>query len=373
MLSFNISKEILTKLQELSKSISKTYQEAQTLEENELSYIRKNVFISNLGASTRIENAVLTNSEIEWVDTTLTEDSKTTAFESKKELIKNKLSKDKERSIEEVVGCRSMLNLILKEGKDFYPLTEVTIRGLHKELLRFYSKAISYSGAYKKKTNSVVRISGSKKYPVLSTAMPGEETQEAMKELIAWYNGTILTSAWTIAVATEFVFRFLAIHPFQDGNGRLGRALFHLVLLQSPNPTLSFLLPYLPLDRHIEKERESYYSVLRRCSEGKFLLDSTRYTYAPFLNFMTEVIISSLQDFQFYRKRYNDFIKLSESAYTVLKCFKEYPEKKLQIRSIIAETNLPRRTINDSLNKLQEKKFIQRYGQGASTRYQLIF
>ena len=44
---------------------------------------------------------------------------------------------------------------------------------------------------------------------------------------------------WPLLVATEFVFRFLAIHPFYDGNGRLGRALFILALLQSVDKYLA--------------------------------------------------------------------------------------------------------------------------------------
>ncbi len=69
-------------------------------------YLNRFALIGNVGASTRIENAVLTDNKIEWVDTTLYGDSKVTAFDEKKLYILDKLSKDKERSIEEVVGCR---------------------------------------------------------------------------------------------------------------------------------------------------------------------------------------------------------------------------------------------------------------------------
>ena len=62
-----------------------------------------------LGVSTRIENAVLTDQEIAWVDTTLSASGKTTAFEEKKQAILDKFSKDRERSIEAVVGCREVL------------------------------------------------------------------------------------------------------------------------------------------------------------------------------------------------------------------------------------------------------------------------
>ena len=373
MLSYKIPNNLIVKLRELSKSFALLQQEAESLSSDELDYIKRSSLISNIGASTRIENAVLTNAEIDWIDTTLTKDGKTTAFYDQQGCIEDKLSKDKERSIEEVVGCRAMLNLIYEEGREFFPLSEVTLRGLHKELLRYYDKADEYSGSYKQKPNSVVRVSGSKEYPVLTTAEPGVETQDAMAELIKWYNNILPEHPWTIAVAIELVFRFLAIHPFQDGNGRLGRGLLSLVLLQSPDSTLAFMIPYLPIDRYIEKERENYYLVLRKCSDGKFLKDPTKYQYHHFLRFMINVIQGAISDFKFYQIRYDNYQKLSESAHAVLSCFKEYPERRLQIKLILQETGLPRRTANDALKQLVNKEFIQRYGQGAGIRYQLIF
>lgn len=373
MISFTIPDKLVIKLRKLSEILANTKQIAETLSGQELDYIKRNVFISNVGASTRIENAVLTNAEIDWLDTTLSEDGKTTAYDACRELIHNKLSKDKERSIDEVVGCRAMLNLIYKEGVDLFPLTEVTIRGLHKELLRYYAKANYHSGGYKKHPNSVVRRVGKIEQPVFITASPGLETQEAMSELVRWYNEALLQHPWSVAVATEFVFRFLTIHPFQDGNGRLGRGLFYLSLLQSPDKTLSFLVPYLPIDRHIEKEREDYYYVLRRCSDGIFLKDFTKYEYEHFLRFMIGVITNAVADFHFYRNRYERYQKLSDGARSVIACFKEFPESRLQIKMIVEQTDLPRRTVNDAIKTLLEKEFIQRYGQGAGIRYQLIF
>ena len=72
-----------------------------------------------IGASTRIENALLTDSEIDWLDTILTQDGKTTALEANRDLIENKLSKDRERSIEEVAGCRQLLLSIYESASQF--------------------------------------------------------------------------------------------------------------------------------------------------------------------------------------------------------------------------------------------------------------
>ena len=152
-----------------------------------------------------------------------------------------------------------MLQLIYEQASEFVPLTEMTVRGLHHELLQFYESAKHYRGRYKVASNSVVQrdMATGEQFPVLQTSPPGPLTDSAMTDLLRWYNDSLSGYPWTIAIATEFVFRFLAIHPFQDGNGRLGRGLYLLTLLQSPDETLKNVVPFLPIDRHIEKRREA--------------------------------------------------------------------------------------------------------------------
>jgi Fic family protein len=207
----------------------------------------------------------------------------------------------------------------------------------------------------------------------LETSPPGPITEAAMRDLVGWYNDILPAHAWTVAVAVEFVFRFLAIHPFQDGNGRIARGLFLLALLQSPDESLRAVAPYLPIDRHIEKQREDYYITLRRCSGGKFHLDPSIYEYDPFLRFMIKVLNSSLDNIELYRKRYESLRALPPAAVTVLNCFKERPETRLQTREIVEDTGFARSTITDALRLLTKQGLIQRLGRGAGVRYQLVF
>ena len=60
----------------------------------------------NIGASTRIENALLTDIEIEWINTVIKTEPHL-EYANRERFIKSKLSKDKSRSIEEVAGCRN--------------------------------------------------------------------------------------------------------------------------------------------------------------------------------------------------------------------------------------------------------------------------
>lgn len=375
MLSFKIDFNIMNEIKDLSNEIALECEKLKDLAGEEKKAIHDFARVSMIGASTRIENAVLTDAEILWIDTLLTDDGKLGAFQKNKDLIENKLSKDRERSIEEVAGCRSMLFLIYEQAKDFFPLTEAILRGLHEELLKNYSKAHYYLGKYKTVPNSVIERNGKtgEERMVFKTADPGPITEAAMHELVKWYNETLHTEVWSVAVASELVFRFLAIHPFQDGNGRLGRGLFLMALLQSTDVTLSKISYYMAIDRQIERHKQEYYWVLQRCSEGKFHQDPSEYKIEYFLKFMIKILREALQDIEIYRQRYARVQKLSPATDILYRCFKEYPEKRLQTKDILTVTQLPRKTIVTALNTLLSHSLIQKLGQGPATRYQLIF
>lgn len=375
MPSFEITIDLTKKLKEISELASSKRVFIESLDKEIKEAIHRYARISTIGASTRIENAVLTDTEIDWMDETLSKEGRPTFFSQHKEMIENKLSKDKERSIEEVVGCRNMLSIIYTQAKELFPLTESSVRGLHKELLQFYPPAFHYLGRYKIGSNSVVEKIGTKiTRVVFQTADAGPMTAVAMRELVDWYNETLPQHPWSLAVASEFVFRFLAIHPFQDGNGRVGRGLFILSLLQSPDANLNFVTPYLALDRNIEKYKEEYYLVLRQCSGGKFSQDPKKYKIQYFLEFILKRMKETLtHDIDFYAQRHQAFLNLAPAPRSVLECFRGYPEKRLTTKDLIAETQIPRRTVVHAVNQLLGEGFLQKYGQGAGTQYQLTF
>ncbi len=375
MLSFQIDSQITKQLIALNELITEKYAFLKTLPEDEKEHIHRYAWISMVGASTRIENAILTDSEVDWLDSVLGKDGKQTALDAHRIQIENKLSKDKERSIEEVAGCRTVLLLIYEQAKDYLPLTEHTLRSLHHELLRHYSKVGIIKGAYKDHSNSVIEENhqtGEKK-SIFKTASPGIETEMAMRDLIEWYNKAMQEEPWQIAVAAEFVYRFLAIHPFQDGNGRLGRALMLMSLLHCPSQSIAEVIYYLAIDRHIEKHKEEYYIVLNQCSQGNFRSDPSDYNIEFFLKYMIKVLQGAMGDIDFYATRAKDFKKLPEKAVKLLECFKEQAEIKVKTRDIIEVTGFPKRTVTTNLKLLTSKNFIARYGQGAATYYQLIF
>ncbi len=156
MLSFTPSPKLEKALKAVQAEVTRLAAELARVPDAEATWLHRWALISTIGASTRIENAVLTDAEIDWVDTALSRDGHVTAFDANKASILDKLSKDRERSVEEVVGCREILGIVYLQAAELFPLTEAAIRGLHHTLLSFYPAARFHAGGYKTSPNQVV-------------------------------------------------------------------------------------------------------------------------------------------------------------------------------------------------------------------------
>jgi Fic family protein len=141
------------------------------------------------------------------------------------------------------------------------PLTENHFKQLHGMLLRYSDKDERHRGQYKTLSNQIEAFDESgRSLGVFETASPFE-TPMAMESLVRW-TADALTAVehHPLLIIGTFVVRFLAVHPFQDGNGRLARVLTTLLLLRSG---YSFVA-YSSLERVIEENKEEYYRTLRR-------------------------------------------------------------------------------------------------------------
>jgi Fic family protein len=379
LLSFTPSVKLEKALKAVQSEVNRLSAELARVPDAEASWLHRWALISTIGASTRIENAVLTDAEIDWVDTALSRDGHVTAFDANKASILDKLSPRgsdiRERSVEEVVGCREVLSIVYLQSAELFPLTESTIRGLHHTLLSFYPAAQFYAGGYKSSPNQVISVNydTGERRVVLDPTPPGPQTEAAMRDLVQWYNQTIREHAWPLLVATEFVFRFLAIHPFQDGNGRIGRALFLLALMQGDDPDFSKVIRFISIDRQIERHRPLYYSVLHQASGGRFHEDTRLYQLDGLATFFLRMLENALADIAILRRRYAALQRLSESALTVLGCFRATPERRLKVADLVIETRLVRRTVQNALVSLTEAGLLQRLGAGPASRYQIMF
>ena len=141
------------------------------------------------------------------------------------------------------VGLKMMKEeALLKET----PLTQHFIRTLHKTLLRedytvyrtlpggVHTSYVIHAGQYKTRPNSVITRYGDR----FEYATP-EETPALMSDLVDWYNDAEKSGKFTpIELAAIFHYRYIRIHPFEDGNGRIARLMVNYILTRHNYPMI---------------------------------------------------------------------------------------------------------------------------------------
>lgn len=167
-------------------------------------------------------------------------------------------AKPKDRSEEEVRGYREALDWIHREAQRV-SITPATIRRLH----ALCQAGASDAGAWKRVNNEIVELAPGRPPRVRFTPVLAAATHAAVDELCDSYTAVIARGEAPALVAiAAFVFDFLCIHPFRDGNGRVSRLLTTLLLYQHGLEVAR----YVSLDRLIEEDRARYYAVLERSS-----------------------------------------------------------------------------------------------------------
>ncbi|MDD2215405.1 MAG: Fic family protein [Eubacteriales bacterium] len=164
------------------------------------------------------------------------------------------------RDYEEMKAHNVGLELVKREAKDKErPLTENFIRELNRTILveDFYKMSknggryLVKVGQYKTRPNSVITATGE----MFDYASP-EETPALMTDLVKWYNEEEAKGELCpIQLATLFHYRYIRIHPFEDGNGRIARLLVNYILMRYGYPMVIVQ----------SKDKENYLNVLHKC------------------------------------------------------------------------------------------------------------
>lgn len=148
--------------------------------------------------------------------------------------------------LEEMKAHNIGLQMVLSEAKSNNPLTESFIRQTHKILLREDYKVyrnlpggvstsyIVHAGCYKTRPNSVITSSGER----FEYASP-EETPGLMSDLVQWYQTEESKGELNpLELAALFHYRYIRIHPFEDGNGRIARLMMNYILAKHDYPAI---------------------------------------------------------------------------------------------------------------------------------------
>ncbi len=237
-----ITPEILRLIAELDE-FKGQWRMIRSLSPEKLTSLRKVATIESVGSSTRIEGSKLTDRQVEDL------------------LGRLHITEFKTRDEQEVAGYAYVMDQVF-DAFEQIPVTENMIGQLHQDLLRYSTKDERHRGHYKALPNHVAAFDADGKEIgiVFQTTSPFDTPRE-MESLVAWFTKADRErSLHPLLLIGSFIVVFLAIHPFQDGNGRLSRVLTTLMLLRAGYGHV----PYSSLESIIEASKEGYYRALRR-------------------------------------------------------------------------------------------------------------
>lgn len=307
-------------------------------ESSSLNQLKTLATIQSIGSSTRIEGSKLSDNQIR----TLIENIDITQIE--------------DRDSQEVVGYFNVLDIITETPKELR-ITESTIKNLHNVLLKESTKDDWHRGAYKKHSNAVqANFPDGSTQIIFKTTEPGYATDDAMKLLVDWYNEENQVNS--IIKTAVFIYEFLSIHPFQDGNGRLSRLLTTLLLLQEGYEWVE----YVSFEHEIEKHKKKYYQALRNCQAQRPNEEITEWI-SFFLRSLNNLISKLTKKLEITKT------ELTAREKNVYIFISNNPESR--ISRIVESTEIPRATVKRILTKLIEEKMIEKTGKGAGTNYKL--
>lgn len=309
-----------------------------------LNTLKRSTIITSTGSSTRIEGSKLNDEQIE----------KLFSAGLKVEKINTK-------DEQEVVGYKELLENVFNSFENI-KFSESTIKHFHKELLKYSDIDKKHLGEYKFGDNSVVATdkSGNVVGVIFEPTKP-HLTPKEMRDLLEWTEKAFGERMFhPLLVIANFVLEFLAIHPFQDGNGRTSRVLTNFLMLKHGYD----YMPYVSHEKLIEDNKDRYYLALNKSQKTK------NNDITPWLVFFLEMILEQSKL----------AVKLSDtgSIETLLSPKQSqvwhFVQEKGEVtpKEIRENLGIATSTVLQILNKLVSMKKIERLGEGRGTRYKVV-
>jgi Fic family protein len=317
-----------------------------SLAPDRLATLKQIATVESVGASTRIEGAKLTDREVDALLSNLD------------------LGSFRSRDEQEVAGYAEATKLAFDSWREI-PLTENHIKQLHAILLKFSGRDEYHRGGYKQTSNNVEAFDqhGRSVGIIFETASPFD-TPRLMEGLVGWTNRELEADRHhPLLVIAVFVVRFLAVHPFQDGNGRLARVLTNLLLLRNGYT----YAPYSSLERVVEENREQYYRALR---SAQLTLDRDESHLSDWLRFFLLSLIE--QKNSLAEKVQRERLMTSLSAFDEQLIHLARQHGRLTLSDAQALTNANRNTLKLHLRQLVQTGRLQLLGRGRSSWYEAI-
>lgn len=265
------------------------------------------------------------------------------------------------------VGLKMMKEeALLKET----PLTQQFIRTLHKTLLRedytvyrtlpggVQTSYVIHAGQYKTRPNSVITRYGDQ----FEYATP-EETPALMSDLVDWYNDAERSGKFTpIELAAIFHYRYIRIHPFEDGNGRIARLMVNYILTRHDYPMIVVR----------SRKKKEYLEALHRTdltvgAAPSLGAHASKRDIQQFLTYFTNLFIDEVSyDIQFLTERGDNVwwfdgerVKF-RSATTSIILNRMYEQPNSTIPQLAEAAGISLTAVNKQLRLLTDKGYIAR-------------
>lgn len=254
-------------------------------------------------------------------------------------------------------------------------LTEEMLLNWHKILMES-DKNIN-AGTWRTGKEPMLVVSGNLgNITVHYEAPPSETLPDMIKEFLQWYHQFSKANLGEIGEAMVFSslvhLYFETIHPFEDGNGRIGRALAEKALAEKLKKPV-----FLSLSKVIEKNKKAYYTELKKAQRDMQITDWVVY----FCSVMIAALADTKQVIMFTLKKVDFFDQfnhlLNERELKAIKKMMEYGENGFEggmtARKYISINKTSKATATRDLQHLFEIKALRKVGSGRSISYQINF
>lgn len=311
-----------------------------------IAQLKVSALVTSSGASTRIEGSKLTDEEVHAL------------FE------KRNVQTLKTRDEQEVAGYLELLQKVFESYKQL-TLSENLIKSFHGELLKYAEKDQRHRGAYKFGPNRVeAKNDKGNIVGIIFDPTPPHLTPKEMQELAEWTQDALESeSRHPLIIVANFIFEFLAVHPFQDGNGRLSRILTNLLLLKNGYQ----FMPYVSHESLIEERKVKYYLALHASQKT---WKTKNEDIVPWLLFFLSIVEG--QSTEALNLLTQDDVEKFLSEKQLLVWHYALSQESFKRADVIDATKLNPRTVEESIKKLVRMKKLEKIGEGKATRYRKI-
>ncbi|PKP11859.1 MAG: hypothetical protein CVU08_11915 [Bacteroidetes bacterium HGW-Bacteroidetes-3] len=238
---------------------------------------------------------------------------------------------------------------------------------LHQRLLKYSTKDERHRGLYKNLSNKVIANYPDGTQKVIFNTTEPHLVENEMADLIDWANQQFkLNEIHPLVIIGLFIYEFLSIHPFQDGNGRLSRLLTNLLLLKNDYQ----FIQYVSFENLIEQKKKLYYEALM---DGQ----KNRYLDAELINswilFFLDALVTLIHRLEL---KYDVFKSKGGYLNDRQKKIKEFIEKNQPIKLndlLQALPDITIHTLKKDLQYMKTEQVIESIGKNRGTVYIIKF